>query len=66
LGAFITDKLAAFDKRQKDTGVAGALKEVGKEKSKVDRIREGRAEYEPLFAEILGDDKESAKINALL
>jgi hypothetical protein len=66
LGAFITDKLAAFDKRQKDTGVAGAIKEVGKEKSKVDRIREGRAEYEPLFAEILGDDKESAKINALL
>ena len=66
LGAFITDKLAAFDKRQKDTGVAGALKEAAKEKSKVDRIREGRAEYEPLFAEILGDDKESAKINALL
>jgi len=66
LGAFITDKLAAFDKRQKDTGVAGALKEAVKEKSKVDRIREARAEYEPLFAEILGDDKESAKINALL
>ena len=66
LGAFITDKLASFDKRQKDTGVAGALKEAAKEKSKVDRIREGRAEYEPLFAEILGDDKESAKINALL
>jgi hypothetical protein len=66
LGAFITDKLSAFDKRQKDTGVAGALKEAAKEKSKVDRIREGRAEYEPLFAEILGDDKESAKINALL
>jgi hypothetical protein len=66
LGAFITDKLSAFDKRQKDTGVAGAVKEAVKEKSKVDRIREGRAEYEPLFAEILGDDKESAKINALL
>jgi hypothetical protein len=66
LGAFITDKLASFDKRQKDTGVAGAIKEAVKEKSKADRIREGRAEYEPLFAEILGDDKESAKINALL
>jgi hypothetical protein len=66
LGAFITDKLAAFDKRQKDTGVADAIKEVGKEKSKIDRIREARGEYEPLFAEILGDDKESAKINALL
>jgi hypothetical protein len=66
LGAFITDKLASFDKRQKDTGVAGAIKEAVKEKSKVDRIRDARAEYEPLFAEILGDDKESAKINALL
>jgi hypothetical protein len=66
LGAFITDKLSAFDKRQKDTGVAGAIKEAVKEKSKVDRIRDARAEYEPLFAEILGDDKESAKINALL
>ena len=66
LGAFISDKLGAFDKRQKDTGVAGAIKEAVKEKSKVDRIREGRAEYAPLFQEILGDDKESAKINALL
>jgi hypothetical protein len=66
LGAFITDKMASFDKRQKDTGVAGAIKEAVKEKSKVDRIRDARAEYEPLFAEILGDDKESAKINALL
>jgi hypothetical protein len=46
--------------------VAGAIKEAVKEKSKVDRIRDARAEYEPLFAEILGDDKESAKINALL
>jgi hypothetical protein len=48
--------------------VADFIKEAGKpkEKSKVDRIREARAEYEPLFAEILGDDKESAKINALL
>jgi hypothetical protein len=66
LDAFIADKMGAFDKRQRDTGVAGALKEAAREKSKVDRIREGRAEYEPLFAEILGDDKESAKINALL
>jgi hypothetical protein len=66
LGAFITDKLASFDKRQKDTGVAGAIKDAVKEKSKVDRIRDARAEYEPLFAEVLGDDKESAKINALL
>jgi hypothetical protein len=67
LGAFITEKLSAFDKRQKGTAdVADAVKDVPKEKSKVDRIREARAEYEPLFKEILGDDKESAKINALL
>jgi hypothetical protein len=66
LGAFISQKLSSFDKRQKDTGVTNAIKEAVKEKSKADRIREGRAEYEPLFAEILGDDKESAKINALL
>jgi hypothetical protein len=46
--------------------VAEFIKEAAKPKSKVDRIREARAEYEPLFAEILGDDKESAKINALL
>jgi hypothetical protein len=54
--------------KQEDKGVADFIKEAGKpkEKSKVDRIREARAEYEPLFAEILGDDKESAKINALL
>jgi len=66
LGAFITEKLGAFDKRQKDAGVAGAIKDAVKEKSKVDRIREARAEYEPLFKEILGDDKEAAKVNALL
>jgi hypothetical protein len=56
--------------KKEDKSVADFIKEAGqakaKEKSKVDRIREGRAEYEPLFAEILGDDKESAKINALL
>jgi hypothetical protein len=66
LGAFITEKLGAFDKRQKDAGVAGAIKDAVKEKSKADRIREARAEYEPLFKEILGDDKEAAKVNALL
>jgi hypothetical protein len=68
LGAFITDKLSAFDKRQKDTGVAGAIKEADKPKakSKIDRIKEAQGEYNTMFSEILGDDKESAKINALL
>jgi hypothetical protein len=52
--------------QEQKKGVSDFIKEAVKEKSKADRIREGRAEYEPLFAEILGDDKESAKINALL
>jgi hypothetical protein len=52
--------------QEQKKGVSDFIKEATKEKSKVDRIREARAEYEPLFAEILGDDKESAKINALL
>lgn len=58
------------EKPDEKKSVADFIKDAGKkeakEKSKVDRIREGRAEYEPLFAEILGDDKESAKVNALL
>ena len=58
LGAFITEKLAAFDKREEKAAV--------KQKSKTDRIRESRDEYTPLFEELLGGDKESAKINALL
>ena len=65
LGAFITEKLAAFDKRQ-EKGAAALIKKEVAQKSKTDRIRDARSEYEPLFAEILGDDKESAKINALL
>jgi hypothetical protein len=65
LGAFITEKLAAFDKRQ-GKGATEFIKKEVTQKSKADRIRDARAEYEPLFAEILGDDKESAKINALL
>ena len=68
LGAFITEKLGAFDKRQ--TGKAGTvaegLKEAVTEKSKMDRIREAQAEYAPLYEELLGGDKESAKTNALL
>jgi hypothetical protein len=68
LGAFITDKLSAFDKRQEDKGVADFIKEADKPKakSKIDRIKEAQGEYNTMFSEILGDDKESAKINALL
>lgn len=65
LGAFMAEKEAAFDKRQLK-GTTDFIKKETTKKSKVDRIRDARSEYEPLFAEILGDDKESAKINALL
>ena len=66
LGAFITEKLGAFDKRQKDAGVEGAIKETPKSKTKTERIKEAQGEYNTMFSEILGDDKESAKVNALL
>ena len=68
LGAFITEKLAAFDKREADQGktLAKDLKAAVEGKSKMQRIRESQAEYAPLFEELLGSDKESAKINALL
>jgi hypothetical protein len=68
LGAFISGKLSAFDKRQEGkTGtLTKDLKEATKEKSKMDRIRESQAEYAPLYEELLGGDKESAKTNALL
>ena len=68
LGAFISDKLSAFDKRQEDKGVADFIKEADKPKAKtkMERIKEAQGEYNTMFSEILGDDKESAKINALL
>lgn len=66
LGDFITEKLAAFDKRQGEKGLGPALKEAVKEKTKRERIKEAAAEYAPLYEEILGADKESAKTNALL
>jgi hypothetical protein len=56
LGFFINQKLKAFDER--------AAK--GKPLSKMERIKASQAEYAPLFEELLGSDKESAKINALL
>ena len=65
------DEFGAVD----DTSAAGGKPSVTefikaaekpKEKSKLDRIREAQAEYAPLYEELLGGDKESAKINALL
>ena len=46
----------------KVTGVAVPVKA----KSKIDRIREARDEYSPLFRELMGDSKEDMKTNALL
>lgn len=66
LGDFISQKLAAFDKRQGASGVAAGIKEAVKEKTKMDRIKEAQGEYLPLYQEILGTDKENAKTNALL
>ena len=63
LGDFIRERLAA---PKKEAGVAGAIKEAVKEKTKMERIKESQAEYAPLYQELLGGDKESAKTNALL
>jgi hypothetical protein len=42
------------------------IKTALKEKTRAERIREGYAELSPLFSEILGDNKEDMKTNALL
>jgi hypothetical protein len=54
--------------KQEDKGVADFIKEAEKPKAKtkIERIKEAQGEYNTMFSEILGDDKESAKINALL
>jgi hypothetical protein len=55
-----------FAPEQEPADTAAFIKSAMKEKSKSDRIREGAAEYTPLFQELLGEDKDSAKTNALL
>jgi hypothetical protein len=45
---------------------AAFIKTALKEKTKAERIKEGAAELTPMFQELLGEDKESAKTNALL
>ena len=39
---------------------------MAKEKTRAERIKEGYEELAPLYKELLGEDKESAKMNALL
>jgi hypothetical protein len=67
-GAFPSDFGAQEEApaRKEEAGVAEFIKEAAKPKSKMDRIRESQAEYAPLYEELLGSDKESAKTNALL
>ena len=58
LGTFINQKMKLFNERE----AKGAVKE----KTRTERTREGYAELAPLFQEILGDNKEDMKTNALL
>ena len=54
--------------KKEEPSVADFIKEADKPKAKtkIERIKEAQGEYNTMFSEILGDDKESAKINALL
>jgi hypothetical protein len=58
LGTIINQKLKLFNERELKAGV--------KEKTRAERTKEGYAELAPLFQEILGDNKEDMKVNALL
>ena len=58
LGAFIDQKLKLFNEREAKGSV--------KEKTRAERTKEGYQELAPLFQEILGDNKEDMKTNALL
>jgi hypothetical protein len=60
LGAFINEKLAAQNAR--DKAAASSTKEL----SRVDRIKAAQAEYAPLYKELIGDSTEDAKTNAML
>lgn len=65
LGAFIQARLK--DQEARDAArVKTGVKEAAKTLTKGERIKAGMAEYEPMFREILGEDKEAAKTNALL
>lgn len=48
------------------SALADSIKKAVGKRSYADRVKEGYAELQPLFAEFLGEDKEAAKGNALL
>ena len=67
LGDFIKEKLAAQEAREATTTPANVMApQVTEAKSRIDRIREAKAEYAPLYKELLGDTKDDMQTNALL
>lgn len=64
-GDFITEKLKAQQGREDAAPKTPQfVKEVAK--SKIDRIKEARDEYGPMFKELLGDTSEDMRMNAYL
>ena len=68
LGDFIKEKLSAQEARDKaaPTAVNAMTPQLAEAKSRIDRIREAKAEYAPLYRELLGDTKDDMQTNALL
>ena len=65
LGDFIAEKLKAQQGREDAAPKTPQfVKEVAK--SKIDRIKEARDEYGPMFKELLGDTSEDMRMNAYL
>jgi hypothetical protein len=57
---------AVADVAEEKKSTQDFIKSAIKEKTRGERIKEGYAELAPLFSEILGDNKEDMKTNALL
>jgi hypothetical protein len=71
LGDFIQEKLAAQQERDALAGTTPTAANVAKPTlepamSRIDRIRAAKAEYAPLYKELLGDTKSDMETNALL
>lgn len=70
LGDFIQEKLAAQEARDKAAGTPTAVNamtpQITEGKSRLDRIREAKEQYAPLYKELLGDTKEDMYTNAML
>ena len=69
LGDFIKEKLTAQEARDAATTPATLnpmAPKVSEAKSRIERIKEAKAEYAPLYKELLGDTKDDMQTNALL